>query len=460
MVIVHYVGLTLIVNEHFLERTKMFHSNRRAFAGVALAAGAALILAGCASGDATPEAAATFDPAEEVTLDFAFWGNDVRAEMYNEAIAVFNEEYPNITVNPTFLAWDEYWEKRQTEAAGKNLPDVFQMDMTYVRQYSENGLLLDLTPYAGGIIATDGFDESVLNIASINDTIAGMPVSTNAIGMFENVNLTEQVGVDSFEGGDWEAYDEWLYDARDAADAAGLDVWGGNDPTSFIQPFELVLRSEGKSVFTEDGEVGFTEEDLADFWNRGAPLREDGVVTPQQRLEEVSPMGGFDSAHQLTEIVWDNFGAPYLANLGDEYSELNLVAPPVTKNGAKDLYKKAGMLISGAATTEHPEAAAAFIDFLVNSSEVGAIFGTNRGMPASETQLDGVELDNTAQQIIDYEESIADRVGDAPPVPVIGYGSVEAKFKALGQELGFGTITVDEAVDQLFTEIDVILSEN
>ena len=437
----------------------MFHSNKRVFAVVALAAGAALVLAGCASGGDTPEAAPTFDPDAEVTLDFAFWGNDIRAEMYNEAIAAFNEEYPNITVNPTFLAWDEYWEKRQTEAAGNNLPDVFQMDMTYVRQYSENGLLLDLTPYAGDIIATDGFDESVLNIASINDEIAGMPVSTNAIGMFENVVLTEKVGVDPFEGGDWEAYDEWLYDARDAADAAGLDVWGGNDPTSFIQPFELVLRSEGKSVFTEDGEVGFTEEDLADFWSRGAPLREDGVVTPQQRLEEVSPKGGFDSANQLTEIVWDNFGAPYLANLGDEYPELNLVAPPVTKEGAKDLYKKAGMLISGAAATDHPEAAAAFIDFLVNSPEVGAIFGTNRGMPASETQLDGIELDETAQQIIDYEESIADRVGDAPPVPVIGYGSVEAKFKALGQELGFGTITVDEAVDQLFAEIDVILSQ-
>ena len=178
----------------------MFHSNKRVFAVVALAAGAALVLAGCASGGDTPEAAPTFDPDAEVTLDFAFWGNDIRAEMYNEAIAAFNEEYPNITVNPTFLAWDEYWEKRQTEAAGKNLPDVFQMDMTYVRQYSENGLLLDLTPYAGDIIATDGFDESVLNIASINDEIAGMPVSTNAIGMFENVVLTEKVGVEPVRG--------------------------------------------------------------------------------------------------------------------------------------------------------------------------------------------------------------------------------------------------------------------
>jgi multiple sugar transport system substrate-binding protein len=437
----------------------MFTGRKKtAIAAAAVVTALGLALSGCA-GSAPGEAAATYDPDEEVTLDFAFWGNDVRAEMYNEAIAAFNEEYPNITVNSTFLAWDEYWEKRQTEAAGKNLPDVFQMDMTYVRQYSENGLLLDLTPYVGDIIATDGYDESVLDIASINDTIAGMPVSTNAIGMFENVVLTDQVGVEPFAGGDWEAYDEWLYEARDAAEAAGLEVWGGADPTGFIQPFELVLRSEGKSVFTEEGQVGFTKEDLADFWNRGGGLREDGVVTPQQRIQEVSPKGAFDSAQALTEIVWDNFGAPYLANLGDAYPDLNLVAPPVTQEGAKDLYKKAGMLISAAASTEHPEAAALFTDFLVNSPEAGAIFGTNRGMPASQTQLEGVELDETAQQIIDYEESIADRIGDAPPVPIVGYGSVEAKFKALGQELGFGTITVDDAVDQLFAEIDVIINQ-
>ena len=163
------------------------------------------------------------------------------------------------------------------------------MDMTYVRQYSENGLLLDLTPYAGDIIATDGFDESVLNIASINDEIAGMPVSTNAVGMFENVVLTERsastrsraaTGRRTTSGSMTHAMPPML---------RGVYVWGGNDPTSFIQPFELVLRSEGKSVFTEDGEVGFTEEDLADFWSRGAPLREDGVVTPQQRSRRCRP---------------------------------------------------------------------------------------------------------------------------------------------------------------------------
>lgn len=434
----------------------MFHSTRRAFAGIALAASAALVLASCAS--TAPEAAATFDPDEEVALDFAFWGNDVRAELYNEAFAVFNEKFPNITVNPTFLSWDEYWEKRQTEAAGKNLPDVFQMDITYVRQYSENGLLLDLTPYLGGIISTDGYEDSVLDIAKVGDATAGIPVSTNALGMFENPLLTEKVGIESFDGGDWADYDAWIADATAAATAAGVEAWGANDPTGFIQSFELVLRSEGKSLFTEDGEVGFTKEDLAAFWNRGAPLRDADLVTPQQRLAELVPLGGFDAGIQLTEITWDSFGAGYLANLG-EGSEVDLVAPPVTEEGAKDLYKKAGMLMSGAAGSDNPEAAAAFIDFMVNSPEVGAIFGTNRGMPASSTQRDGVEINEVAQQVVDYEESIADRLGTPPPVPIVGYGSVEAEFKALGQELGFGTLTVDEAVDRLFAEIDVILNQ-
>ena len=153
---------------------------KRTAAGVAVAASAALVLAGCSG---SPEPAGEFDPDEKVSIDFAFWGNDVRAELYDEAIAAFNEEYPNITVDSTFLAWDEYWEKRQTEAAGKDLPDVFQIDMTYVRQYSENGLVLDLTPYLDGVIATDGYEQNVLDIAKVGDATVGMPISTNALCM-------------------------------------------------------------------------------------------------------------------------------------------------------------------------------------------------------------------------------------------------------------------------------------
>ena len=61
----------------------------------------------------------------------------------------------------------------------------------------------------------------------------------------------------------------------------------------------------------------------------------------------------------------------YLGGLGAEYTELGLIEPPVTEEGAKDLYLKPSMLHSISANTEHPEAAATLVDFLVNSSAVG-----------------------------------------------------------------------------------------
>ena len=111
----------------------------------------------------------------------------------------------------------------------------------------------------------------------------------------------------------------------------------------------------------------------------------------------------------------------------------------MTEEGAKDLYLKPSMLHAISAKTEHPEAAATLVNFLINSPQSGEIFGTNRGLPASETALDAAELDPLSQQIKDYEASITDRLGDAPPVPIVGAGTLEEKFRVLGTELGFGT---------------------
>ncbi|MEI3847658.1 MULTISPECIES: ABC transporter substrate-binding protein [unclassified Microbacterium] len=431
-------------------------SKKRAFAVTAIAAGAALVLAGCAGGsEDSPEADPTFDPNEEVTLDLAFWGNDVRAGLYNEAIEAFNEEYPNITVNSTFLGFPEFWEKRQTEAAGGNLPDVMQFDYSYLRQYSENGLLLDLGPYLGNIIETDPIPQNILDIGVVNDTTYGIATSTNAWGLFTNPVLLEQAGVDQFEGGTWEDYTEWM---GEVTDASGGAFWGGSDFTGRIQNFEVQLRAEGENLFNEDGTPGFDEERLAEFWESGQDIR-DGIGIPQQRVAEVAPKGAFDSALTASELTWDNFGAGYLAGLGESYTELGLIAPPVTEEGAKDLYLKPSMLHTISANTEHPEAAATLVNFLVNSPQSGEIFGTNRGLPASETALEAAELDPLSQQVKDYEASIADRLGDAPPVPIVGYGTLEEKFRQLGEELNYGTITVDDAVSQFFAEMDVVLNQ-
>jgi multiple sugar transport system substrate-binding protein len=430
---------------------------RAVLSAAAILTGATLALSGCSGGGAT-ETAATYDPDEKVTLNLAFWGNDVRADLYNQAIAAFNEEYPNITVTSSFLGFPEFWEKRQTEAAGGGLPDVMQFDYSYLRQYSDNNLLLDLEPYLGTTIETDGLAQNVLDIGVVDDTTTALPIGTNAWALFENPALLESAGVEAFPGGSWEDYNDWMTAYTEAAQAKGLDgVWGGNDYTFRIQNFEVEQRAQGEDLFTEDGEPNFTEEDLTAFWEQGSEVRESESVVPQQRLTELNPLGGFDAGAIASELSWDNFGAGYVGNLG-EGSSVTLQEPPVTEEGAKDLYLKPAMMHAISAKTEHPEAAAVLVNFLINDPKAGEIFGTSRGLPASETALSGATLDTLGQAIADYEESVADRLGDAPPVPITGYGTLEEKFRQLGFELGFGTLTPEDAAEQFFTEMDVVLN--
>ncbi|CAI9394330.1 ABC transporter substrate-binding protein [Microbacterium sp. T2.11-28] len=423
-------------------------STKRALAAVAVATGAALALAGCAG---TSEPASSFDPDEKVTLNFTWWGNDDRAARYEALIAAFNEEYPNITINGQFTDFPSYWEKRQTEAAGGGLPDVWQFSDSYLRQYGEPGYVLDLATVAD-YIDFDTFDEALLGTGQLNGTQYSLPTGYSAWANFVNDDIIAANGLTAPEGGtSFEDFTAWM---ADVTEKTGGTVYGGTDVTQRIQTFELVLRAEGKNLYTEDGELGFTEDELKAFWESGAEAR-DGITVPQSKLEEITPKSGFGGNLTASETSWSNFLGGYLADSGA--SSISLVAPPTAQPGSKDLYRQAGLQMAISATTEHPEAAAIFLDYVVNSEKAGEIFGTTLGFPASSSKLAGAVLEGADKQVADYLDAVADRIGDAPPVPVVGYGALEQKFWDLGKALGLGAISVDDAVKQFFDEANVVL---
>lgn len=423
-------------------------ARQRMLAAVALTGAAALALTGCA-GD--PEPASAYDPDEEVTLVFTWWGNDDRAQRYQDLIDAFEQEHPNITIEGNFTDFPSYWEKRKTEAAGGGLPDVWQFSDSYLREYAEPGLLLDLETVSE-YIDFDAFDDGLTQTGQLEGTQYSLPTGYSAWAIFLNDGLIEQAGVEPYEGGtSYEEYDEWM---ASVTEATGGAVYGGTDMTQRIQTFENVLRAQGKNLYTEDGELGFTEDELREFWESGAAAR-NGVAIPQQKLEELTPKSGFGASLTASEGSWSNFLGGYLADSGA--ASITLVAPPTDESDAKDLYRQAGLQMAISKTTEHPEAAAMWLDFVVNSEQAGEIFGTTLGFPASETKLAGTTLEGIDAQVADYLESVADRIGEAPPVPVVGYGSLEQTFWDLGKSIGLGALSVDDAVQQFMTEADVIL---
>ncbi|MFP3713130.1 ABC transporter substrate-binding protein [Puerhibacterium sp. TATVAM-FAB25] len=429
---------------------------RNAAAAVGVAAGVALALSACGSGDgpaqgAEPGSAESLDTERDITLSLAWWGNDDRAAKYEEAVDLFEEKYPNITVQTQFQAWDDYWTARSTEAAGQTLPDVFQMDLSYLRQYGATNQLLDLNGQTGVNLDVEGVDDTLLESGVIDGSQYGIPTSTNTLAFFYNADLTEKFGIEPpAEGYTWDDYAAWVQEVSEAGAGADPAVYGSGDYTGTFWFFLQWLIQDGTDPFTEDGGLNFDEADMTAWLEQAQPLREAQAFYPIEKSKQLEPLGGFTVNEAASEISWDNFLAGYVADSGTD--NIQMLPIPANDEGETGMFYKPSMLLSASAATEEPEAAAALIDFLVNDPEVGTIFGTSKGVPAVAAQRDAMEVEpgSIDERVVAYEEQVAEQVTESAPVPVEGFGAIEAEFKRLGEELQYGTITPDELVEQWF----------
>ncbi|MGE9365634.1 ABC transporter substrate-binding protein [Isoptericola nanjingensis] len=435
----------------------------RKLAGGAVAALLLVSTAACGSGDGAssePGTAESLDPAKDVTITFAWWGDDDRASKYEEAIDLFEEKHPNVTVQTQFQAWDDYWTARNTEAAGGALPDVMQMDLSYLRQYGNTGQLLDLTGQIGVNLDTDGLEPSLLEAGLVEGGQIGIPTSVNTLANFYNKDLLDDLGVEPLpEGYTWDEFDAWIEEVSKAGAGKEPVVYGGSDYWVNFWFFLQYLLTQGQEPFTDDGQLNFDQADLTDWLNRGQPYRDAGdVLFPIQRSNQLAPVTGFTNGEVAVETTWDNFLAQYEAELGD--SAVEMLPLPSGENGPQQFWKP-GMLLSASSQSEEPAAAAALIDFLINEPEVGKIFGTSKGVPAVQAQIDAMDVEpgSVDEQVLQYEKDVAELVTATAPLPVEGFGEIEVEFRRLGEELQYGNITVDEFVTQWFSYAEGVIPQ-
>lgn len=394
-----------------------------------------------------------------VELNFTWWGNDDRAARYNQAIELFQTENPNIKVNGNFSDFQGYWTARNTEAAGRALPDVMQFDLSYIREYGDSGHLLDLTEHVGSTIDTAEFEESLLASGAIDGAQIGIPTSTNTLALFVNTTLLEETGVDMLEEGyTWDDLNAWLAEIN----AAGVQkdgqypVYGGGDYTGTFWFFVQWMVQQGKQPFNDDGTFNFTQDDVKNFRNVTSSLRDSDGFYPAERAAQLLPLGGFENEENVFAMTWDNFLAGYAAEVE---GELAMLPMPSGSDGPK-MFWKPSMLLSAGANTEHPEEAAQFIDFLVNNPEVGKIFGTSKGVPATAAQRDAMELEagSVDEQVTQFEEDVADLVTEPTPIPVKGFGAIESEWLTLSEELAYGQMSVDDFASQWWSEAEMATS--
>ncbi|MET0780685.1 MAG: extracellular solute-binding protein, partial [Microbacterium sp.] len=201
--------------------------NTRRRAGVVAAMGAATMLAltACAGNAAPADEAPELELSDEpVTLSFTWWGNDTRHAITEELIAAFEEEHPNITIEPQYTDWAGYWDKLSTSVAAGDIPDIIQMDEKQLSTYAANGVLMDLGGLSS-VLSTEDYPAAVLGTGALDGTQYGVPVGINSYTIIANKDLLDQYGVDLPDDETW-TWDDFVATAQEVAEASGGAVAG------------------------------------------------------------------------------------------------------------------------------------------------------------------------------------------------------------------------------------------
>lgn len=192
---------------------------------------------------------------ESITLNLGLIGESKSDyDLYNDIIADFMIENPNIQVKIDWLPWAEALAKFKTQFAAGTPPDVFWLWINEFKYYESAKALLNLTPY----IEKDNFkiDEffpvSISAYTGADGNLYAIPREISGIVVFYNKDLFDKAGVEyPSENWTWDDYRE-IAKKLTIKDAKGKITQYGSAPLTTYTSFNSILWSYGAEFLNTD----------------------------------------------------------------------------------------------------------------------------------------------------------------------------------------------------------------
>ena len=428
-------------------------SRRTLLRAAALGAVAAPLLAACGQDGGEPQA----ESSAPVELSIFWWGAEARAKSTEAALKLYTDKYPNVTFKTTWQGNQGYYDKLATLAAGGNAPDIFQIDDGALSEYAERNVTLDLNSYReSGKLDVSRFPESLWKYGEVDGKLSGVPTGENTPGMIYNKQLCTELGIpEPTSGMSWEALISW---AEQVYPKSGNKIYGTMDPSADYKALWVWLRQQGKELYGKKS-MAVSKEDLIRWFDLWQGARDRKAAPTADIIHEAN---GGDSTKQLvvtgkaaTSFLWGN----QLTDLQKHTKQkLGVVTYP---GDAKGQWARAAMYFSVARSSARKDRAVDVINFLVNSPEVGKLWGADRGLSSNldvrRTVSDGLS-DETTKAAFAFETDLATKFGAAPPVPPKGHVKVRALLTTHAESVQYGKATAAAAADAFLKEANAAVA--
>jgi len=407
-----------------------------------------------ASTDTEPDSDDTESDSDDTVADdddvvieyFSFSAGEANLGRLEAIVAAFQEENPGIRVELPTADYESYFTALQTRIAGGDAPDAFELNYENFVSYADAGVLMDLESAAPDVVDATAYYQGAYDAFSYDGVQYGLPGSFSVVVLFYNRDLFDAAGLD-YPDETW-TWDDELAAAEALTDSAA-GVWGDFQPVQFFE-FYKVLAQNGGSFFNEDmtaATFNSPEGVEAAEWL----VSKVGTVTPT-----VEEMGGQDDGGLFMDgkiAMWHS-GIWMFTAVGESDINWDIAVEPGNVTGASHFFANG---VVGSATTEHPEAVAAWLQYLA-SSEVMVEQRLEAGweLPAVADEallapyLELSPPDNRAAVFASLNSVVT------PPVIVAQQQMQDIVSQALEQAV-LGEMTVQEALDSAAAQVTALL---
>ena len=363
-----------------------FHNKTKAFTAVLLAA----VLTACSNSHVVNYKTSV---AEEVPISFSWWGNDGRITYTMAGVKLFQELNPDIKVKCKYGVWTGYSKRQNIYMLSHDEPDVMQINFDWIKKYSPDGEGFYDLYQLNDIIDLTNFSESDLNYGEVNGKLNAIPIALNAHSIFINKDIYSKYGLDIPKT--WEDY----FHAGDVMSKDNIYPISMGDKPLFFFIISYFEQTTGKKMCNEKGELTVTKDDIKYMLEFYKKLYDRKVLMPVQD----SDFASFATGGSAATMRWISGSQSLFNGLFKEMPEI-VVAPYPTVSGDMDTTENLGWYVKPATLyaisnkTEHPEAAAKLVNYLLNSSEMASLQKTEKGIPISQSAINTLkekgELDN------------------------------------------------------------------
>ena len=328
----------------------------------------------------------------QTTIRWAFWGNETRIQLTQQAIEEFMRLNPSIKVNiePTGGTVDMFT-RVDTQLAGGAGPDIIQMGTNFP-DYVNRNVILELEPLGSsgrGLINTSVIDQSALEAATLNGHLWGISTGANYEAFLVNKTMLEKAGAPLPKmAHTWEEFRAYLMQIKPLLPAGVYPIgdlgWTGGG----ARLFEYWARWYGQTPYVRStNSTELTPEACRIYLEMWQDYRNNGLIPPPE-VAAAYPNTGPDHTSDFVvgkaaiTLLTSNMLSSYMGVMEDE---LMLIQMPGINAATKPLETRLSQVMTINRASRNIDDAAKLIDFMTNSPIPARLLGSNRGSPNSST---------------------------------------------------------------------------